>query len=123
MERLSERNLHAVMTFLRNAYAQPDLDAFARVVVGDITHAIGAQRVSYNEVHPKRGTIRALIRPADTYPWLNGQQYQEHPVMQSFVRTRDGRARKLSDFPAAGCTVNGEACASGCCEPVRRRPG
>ena len=98
MERLSERNLHAVMTFLRNAYAQPDLDAFARVVVGDITRAIGAQRVSYNEVHPKRGTIRALIRPADTYPWLNGRQYQEHPVMQSFVRTRDGRARKLSDF-------------------------
>jgi ferrochelatase len=30
--------------------------------------------------------------------------------------------RKLSPLPAAGCTINGEPCAPGCCEPVRR-PG
>lgn len=29
-------------------------------------------------------------------------------------------AEKLSDFPAAGCTVDGAPCAPGCCEPVRR---
>ncbi|TNC25407.1 ferrochelatase [Amycolatopsis alkalitolerans] len=29
------------------------------------------------------------------------------------------RARKLSDFPAAGCTVNGAPCATGCCQPAR----
>jgi ferrochelatase len=28
--------------------------------------------------------------------------------------------RKLSDFPAAGRTVNGEPCAAGCCAPVGR---
>jgi protoporphyrin/coproporphyrin ferrochelatase len=28
--------------------------------------------------------------------------------------------RKLSDFPAAGCTVNGTPCADHCCEPQRR---
>ncbi|GAB3884264.1 ferrochelatase [Kibdelosporangium lantanae] len=28
--------------------------------------------------------------------------------------------RKLSDMPAAGCTVNGAPCAVGCCERVRR---
>ena len=28
--------------------------------------------------------------------------------------------RKLSDFVAAGCTVNGAPCEIGCCEPVRR---
>ena len=33
----------------------------------------------------------------------------------------DGEApRKLSEFPMAGCTVNGAPCAVGCCEPVRR---
>jgi ferrochelatase len=34
-------------------------------------------------------------------------------------------ARKLSTFPAAGCTVNGAPCATGCCEPATRpnRPG
>ena len=30
--------------------------------------------------------------------------------------------RKLSDFPAAGCSVNGDPCAEGCCEPPRGRP-
>jgi protoporphyrin/coproporphyrin ferrochelatase len=30
-------------------------------------------------------------------------------------------ARRLSDFPAAGCTVNGAPCAPLCCEPQRRR--
>ncbi|WAL63340.1 ferrochelatase [Amycolatopsis cynarae] len=31
--------------------------------------------------------------------------------------------RKLSTFTAAGCTVNGAPCATGCCEPVRRPTG
>ena len=30
-------------------------------------------------------------------------------------------ARRLSDLPAAGCTVNGAPCAPLCCEPQRRR--
>jgi protoporphyrin/coproporphyrin ferrochelatase len=35
----------------------------------------------------------------------------------------DGMApRKLSDFPPAGCTVNGEPCTVGCCEPARPAP-
>ncbi len=29
--------------------------------------------------------------------------------------------RALSDFPTAGCTVNGAPCAIGCCEPPKRR--
>ncbi|WP_156756280.1 ferrochelatase [Actinokineospora pegani] len=29
--------------------------------------------------------------------------------------------RKLSDFPKAGCTLNGAPCAVACCEPARRR--
>ena len=33
----------------------------------------------------------------------------------------DTPARKLSDLPVAGCTVNGAPCAPGCCEPQRRR--
>jgi len=32
----------------------------------------------------------------------------------------DAPVRKLSDFPVAGCTVNGAPCAVGCCEPPQR---
>ena len=34
--------------------------------------------------------------------------------------TDAGAARKLSDFPAGGCTVNGAPCAIACCEPAKR---
>jgi protoporphyrin/coproporphyrin ferrochelatase len=36
--------------------------------------------------------------------------------------TAGAPARKLSGFPAAGCTANGEPCAAGCCEPTSGRP-
>jgi protoporphyrin/coproporphyrin ferrochelatase len=32
----------------------------------------------------------------------------------------DAPVRKLSDFPALGCTVDGAFCAPGCCAPARR---
>jgi len=32
----------------------------------------------------------------------------------------DAPVRKLSDFPTAGCTVDGAPCATLCCEPARR---
>ena len=32
----------------------------------------------------------------------------------------DAPVRKLSEFPLAGCTVNGAPCEPNCCEPVRR---
>ncbi|NUT48284.1 MAG: ferrochelatase [Saccharothrix sp.] len=32
----------------------------------------------------------------------------------------DAPARKLSDFPALGCTTNGAFCATRCCEPAKR---
>jgi protoporphyrin/coproporphyrin ferrochelatase len=35
--------------------------------------------------------------------------------------TENVAPRKLSDFAAAGCTVDGAPCAEGCCEPQRRR--
>ncbi|MBB4683638.1 ferrochelatase [Amycolatopsis jiangsuensis] len=35
----------------------------------------------------------------------------------------DAPVRKLSEFPVAGCTVNGAPCAVGCCEPAKRPAG
>ena len=98
MERLKERDLRAIITFLRDAYAEPDLDAFARRVVWRLTDVVGAHRVSYNEAHVRRGTLRMLIRPSDNIPALTARQYRDHPMMQHFVRTGDGRAHRFSDF-------------------------
>jgi ferrochelatase len=43
-------------------------------------------------------------------------------VVELVAEQLDGaQARKLSDFPVAGCTDNGAPCAPLCCEPQRRR--
>ena len=98
MERLRDRDLRAILAFLRDAYAQPDLDAYARWVVDRVTRVVGAERVSYNEAHARRGTLRMLIRGLDGIPPLTARQLREHPMMQRFVTTGDGRAHKFSDF-------------------------
>lgn len=43
-------------------------------------------------------------------------------LVVELVREHLSRApvRKLSDFPLAGCTLNGAPCAVGCCEPPQR---
>lgn len=98
MERLTERHLRAVMAFLRDAYAQPDLDAFARCVVAGLPRLVGGHRVSYNEAHPRLGTLRVLVSPTDDIPVLTSRQYRDHPMLQHFIKTGDGRAHKFSDF-------------------------
>src|SRR5262249_31511020 len=98
MNRLRERDLRAVVAFLQEAYAQPDLDSFARCTVAALPRVVGATRVSYNEAHPRLGTIRAVIAPDDAAPRLTARQYREHPMFQRFLATGDGRAYKFSDF-------------------------
>ncbi len=98
MNRLREQDLRAVVAFLQEAYAQPDLDAYAGYTVDALPRVVGAERVSYNEAHPRLGTIRAVIKPDDGGARLNARQYREHPMFQRFLATGDGRAYKFSDF-------------------------
>lgn len=98
MDHLRVRDLGAALTFVRDVCAQPDVDSFARRVVERLTDLVPGHRVSYNEAHDRRGTLRMVIRPLDGIPPLGARHYGEHPMMQHFVRTGDGRAYKFSDF-------------------------
>jgi protoporphyrin/coproporphyrin ferrochelatase len=54
-------------------------------------------------------------------PTAGGTPWFAELVVELIREHIDGvPARKLSSFPAAGCTVNGALCAAGCCEPVKR---
>jgi DNA-binding NarL/FixJ family response regulator len=86
------------MAFLREAYVQPDLDAFAHHTVDQLSRVIGGHRFSYNEVDQRLGTIRAVTRPSGDVPNLSARHYREHPMLQRYIETGDGRAYKFSDF-------------------------
>lgn len=61
------------------------------------------------------GFARAATPNADPrFAELVAELVREH--------TAGVQPRKLSDLPAAGSTTNGEPCAAGCCEPLKR-PG
>ena len=101
MNRLSDRDLGAMLRFAREAFAQPDPDHFARYVVAKIPDVVGAQRISYNEIHPGRGVVRAIINPVCDLPLLTRAQCREHPMMQRFAAHGDGRPYRFSDFLTA----------------------
>ena len=98
MEPLKDRDLRRVLAFVRDIYAQPDLDAFMHRVVEKLSDIVAGHRISYNEAHLQRGTLRVLIRPADDIPPLDARHYREHPMMLRIVKMADGRAYKFSDF-------------------------
>ncbi|GGM72872.1 ferrochelatase [Longimycelium tulufanense] len=75
-----------------------DLDTEARQRAGELGMAF---------------TRTATVGPDPRFAELVVELVREH--------TEGLPARKCSSLPAAGCTVNGEPCATGCCAPVRPR--
>ncbi len=102
MPRLSQRDLQAVLEYLRTTYETLDLDAFRRQAVAGLLDLVPSAFGSYNEIEPKTGRVRYVVEPSSALvPNLEpvfAQQIQEHPVLAHFISTRDGSPRKISDF-------------------------
>jgi ferrochelatase len=77
-------------------------------VVWDLDNEAAEKAAELGMLFARAATASADPRFADMVVEL----IQEH--------TGGVEPRKLSDLPAAGCTVNGAPCAVGCCERVRR---
>jgi DNA-binding CsgD family transcriptional regulator len=102
MAGLRQGELRTTLEFLAELEAAPDLDAFARTLVGGIGALIPADLVSYNEVDPRRPRAFFLSNPAEAVPpgaeEVLERHMHENPLVVYHARTRDGRARKWSDF-------------------------
>lgn len=105
MERLSERDLEALLTFLRGIYARFDPDGLATCIVETLPEVVPSEWTSYNEVDPQSEKASVIIdpmppdlaggeRPLDVFE----RHIHEHPLVRYYQRTGDGRALKVSDF-------------------------
>lgn len=102
MGRLREGERQATLGFLRSLYALQDHEGYVNAVVHGLQLLIPADLTAYCEIDPVRGTSKNwLDRPEVDTPeaQLIWQTHMlEHPAVAHFVSTRDGRARRTTDF-------------------------
>jgi DNA-binding CsgD family transcriptional regulator len=102
MRTLSRRGVQ-VLDFLRDLYAQQDVEAFATQVVQSLPQLIASDITSVNEVDPGTGRSRTLVSPAgaDRFPGseeIFERHVREHPYVVHVRRFEDGQAHRVSDF-------------------------
>jgi DNA-binding CsgD family transcriptional regulator len=103
MEALRQTDLRAALDFLETIGGARDLDEFAETLVSRLGDAIPADVVAYNEVNPS--LRRAFfVSDFDVEADLPGattileEHMHDNPLVVYSAATRDGSARKWSDF-------------------------
>ena len=101
MERLSHKELSALLAFLRGLYAADSRAALAHHIISELPKVLPSDITGYNEVDPVKVKAAYVCHPADApvpEPWIFEQHMRDHPVIGYHQKTRDGRASKISDF-------------------------
>ena len=99
MGALSERDVRAVLDFVGEAYDAQDLAEFRSVLLPGIHRLVSSDYVAYNEVEQGREAGLTIVSP-ELPAWAHsawGRYAGENPLLQRFLRTRDGRSRRFSD--------------------------
>lgn len=103
MERLSRQELLALLEFFQATYAIRDTEAFMTHVLSALSTLIPAEITSYSELNlEQRQCSLWLVEPADAATPEDQHIFEAHageqPLITSYLKTRDGSARKNSDF-------------------------
>jgi DNA-binding CsgD family transcriptional regulator len=103
MERLRTRDLRGVLAFLEGAYGAHDLDGLVEYVLQRLPKLVRSEMTAYNEINPRQRRIvwRDVPSLAGIFPEgreIFQRHMADHPLIAHYERSRDGSARKISDF-------------------------
>lgn len=102
MERLTQRDLLALLECRRETYAIRDLDAFADHVISSLPEVVPCEFSTYNEINHRRGRIAAVPSPSDLGvpdgEQILNQHISEHPFIAYREHTRGGSVVRRSDL-------------------------
>ena len=101
-ERFRQRDLEASLLYLRELYAQQDLDGFKQHILTTIADLVPSEFTTYNELDLRTSknvwqwepTPSNFAELAEIFASYMG----ENPCVAYYRRTGDGRATKISDF-------------------------
>lgn len=99
---LSQRDVRAILAFLRANYALQDHDGFIDTAVHELPRVVPSDLTAYCEIDPLRQTSENwLDRPEVDTPGARriwAERMLEMPIVAHYVATGDGRALRTSDF-------------------------
>lgn len=103
VERLAQRDIEALLSYVREIYASSDLEGFASRVVSTLRRVLPSESVSYAEYDLLGRKTYALVEdpPSSDYALemeVFARHFGEHPLVDHYRRTGEGRAIKISDF-------------------------
>ena len=100
--KLSSNELHQVLRVAFDAAEADGRETFASACIDGLHELVPSDIVSYNEFDPSRGHEFVRARPDD---WMTPAclarfraNAHEHPLLNHYRETGDGRALKISDF-------------------------
>src|SRR5882757_3519277 len=99
MAPLSDRDLRTVLDFVGDAYDAQDRAEFRSVLLPGVHRLVASDYVSYNEVEQGRHAAVSVVVPElPAWAFVAWQQHAaENPLLQHYLRTRDGRPLRFSD--------------------------
>lgn len=102
MGRLDQAQVRVVLAFLQGMYDVRGLNEFRDYVVSAIQEVVPCEVSGYAEMAPAKTSTHYRFWPPGTNDPARDRIWehykQEHPVLAHYVRTRDGKATKISDF-------------------------
>jgi DNA-binding CsgD family transcriptional regulator len=96
---LRESDVHAVLQLVGDVHDADDLDDFRAMLLASLPELVPTDYVSYNEVTLAEGPGVAIVAP-ELPDWAYAawaKHGAQNPLIQRHLRTRDGRAYRMSD--------------------------
>ncbi len=102
MERLAQRDLRALLEFLRQSYALRDLQSFRTCLGSGLPKVIPCEIVGWAEMRRDRAESEYWFWPPEVNSEARDRLWEEHkhehPVLAQALRAAGGQALKISDF-------------------------
>lgn len=100
---LSQHDYQVILSTVEDIYSVQHIEQFPDHILSIVKKAIPCDLASYNEVNPELTRITSASDPVGvtSEPEVQGvlQQYlHEHPLVNYYARTGDGKSIRLSDF-------------------------
>ena len=102
MERLTEKDFRAILEFLHTSYSTSNPGEFMNQLLLGLKRFVPCEFSAYCEMDPRSNSSVNRVEPIGAISAQNERTWreymQEHAVLAYNVRSRDGRAMKISDF-------------------------